>query len=269
VAAAHPIEARVQEVPLAANSVAAPRLVYGRLDPHSPAGVESAYPALYFDVADSADLGRVTFEGLDAVRAARGEHLPYPTDRYAPGDWVFVVDGSPWLVERHGYEMHHYSTSLLNTHRHYVFAFHDHFIEAIAEGIWLDIADRADPFAPPPDHPLAELPVDAPAELFTSPDGLTWKLRRSPRPLDDIIRGSRYCSQRLFQYNLTLDGADKATASIWIRTTNRATTSYFRFEWSWGNEPVSVDGIASPEDFADVWNTYLAGVAERRRRRAG
>lgn len=161
--------------------------------------------------------------------------------------------------------MQHYSTSLLGTHRHYVFAFHDHLVEAIAEGIWLDIADRADPFTPPPDHPLAELPLDAPAELFTSADGLTWNLRRSPRPLDEIIHGSRYCSQRLFQYNLILDGTDKETASIRIRTINGSTTTCFRFQWPLG-EPTQIDGIAGPDDFAVPWNTYLAGVAERRRR---
>jgi hypothetical protein len=54
-------------VPLAADSVGPPRLVYGSLNLHSPGGVDQAYTALYFEVARSADLGRVTFEGLDAV----------------------------------------------------------------------------------------------------------------------------------------------------------------------------------------------------------
>lgn len=59
------------------------------------------------------------------------------------------------LEERHSYEMRYYATPLLDTHRHYLFRFHDEFVEAIAEGIWLDQADRSDPFASPISHPLA------------------------------------------------------------------------------------------------------------------
>jgi len=80
---------------LTADSVASPRLVYGGLDLSAPEG--------------SNELGRVTFEGLDAVRASRGEYLPFDV-------------------------------------------FHDEFAEAIAAGIWLDLADRANPFAPPGSH---------------------------------------------------------------------------------------------------------------------
>lgn len=160
--------------------------------------------------------------------------------------------------------MQHYSTSLLGTHGHYLFAFHDYFVEAIAEGIWLDIADRADPFAPPLDHSLAEFPLDTPAELSTSANGLTWELRRSPHRLDELIDGSRFCSQRLFQYNLVLDETSRETASIWIRTINGVTTSRFSLLWPIG-DAAQVDGIAGPDDFTVPWDSYLAGVAERRR----
>jgi hypothetical protein len=135
------------EVPLTADSVGPPRLVYGGLDLFSADGRDQAYTAVYFEVAASGGLGRVTFEGLDAIRASRGEHLPFDNDhaRFRHGDWVYTVDRSPWLRERHDYETRHYATPLLETHRHYLFVFHDEFVEAIAAGIWLDLADRARP----------------------------------------------------------------------------------------------------------------------------
>lgn len=79
----------------------------------------------------------------------RGETPPYEiTKARAAGDWVFTVEDSSWLAERHHYEMQRYSTPLLEAHQHYVFQFHDEFAEAIAEGIWLDAADPAQPFWP-------------------------------------------------------------------------------------------------------------------------
>jgi hypothetical protein len=63
----------------------------------SPEGAESAYSAPCFGVAYPGDLGRVTFEGLDPIRRSRGEHLPYPADRYKPGHWVYLLDQSGWV----------------------------------------------------------------------------------------------------------------------------------------------------------------------------
>lgn len=256
---------RVMAVPLTADSVAPPRLVYGDLDVSSSEGTDRAYPALYFEVADSGELGRVTFEGLDAIRGSRGEYLPFDDSaiRYSHGDWVFTVDGSRWLRERHAYEVRHYATPLLDTHRHYLFVFHDEFVEVIAEGIWFDIADRADPFAPPVAHPLQAFGLDLPGERFTSADGLEWELRRSPRPEADLIRDSRLCSQRVFQFNLLLDGSNREAASIWIRTIDDVLIS--RMGRAWVDNVDQMEGFATPDDFSHHWETYLSEVAQRRR----
>jgi hypothetical protein len=193
-----PPTARSVDVPLTADSVAPPRLVYGSLDLPPDASRDDGYAAIYFTVAANGQLGRVTFEGLDAVRAARGELLPYgispPRTR---DDWVFAVDDSPWLAERHNYEMQRYSTPLAETHQHYVFEFHDEFAEAIAEGIWLDIADPARPYARPARHPLAELDPDLPSDRFQSASGIEWELRRAAGSDAELISGSRLCSQEL------------------------------------------------------------------------
>ena len=260
------LTARAVKVPLTADSVAPPRLAYGGLDLASDAGRDDSYTAIYFTVAGGGSLGRVTFEGLDAIRAARGETLPYDIrPPRAAGDWVFTVDKSPWLAERHHYEMQRYSTPLLETHQHYTFQFHDEFAEAIAEGIWLDIADPARPYGRPARHPLAELDPGLPCEGFWSASGIEWELRRAPGPDAELVHDSRLCSQRLYQLNLVLDGRSREGASIWLRTRNGHTISRFIRPWPAG-ELARHGGIAHPRDFTEPWEAYLADVAERRRK---
>ena len=258
--------ATVIEVPLVADGVASPRLTYGGLDVLPADGHDRAYAAIYFDVAESDALGRATFEGLDAIRAARGEYLPYEVaDPAKPGDWIYVVNDSAWLRERHRYETFHYATPLLNTHRHYVFQFHDEFVEVIAEGFWLDCADRIDPFGSPATHPLQPFGREAPCERFTSAAGIEWELRRSPRTTSDLIRDSQYCSQRVFQLNLLLDGDNREAANIWVRTIDGVLTS--RMTRPWVGEMGRLEGFAEPGDFSEPWETYLEEVAQRRRQR--
>jgi hypothetical protein len=250
-------------VPLVADSIASPRLVYGGLDLRHPDGADQAYSALYFEVARSGELGRVTFEGLDAVRGSRGEQWPYKVVDHAQDGWVYLVEGAGWLRERHAYEMRHYKTPLLDTHQHYLFVFHDEFVEAIAEGIWFDLADRDDQLAAPPTHPLSPLSPELPNETFASAQGLVWQLQRSPRGDAELLQASRYCSQRVYQFNLTLDGQTRESASIWVRTTRHGLVSRFTRPWPVG-EVARTEGFAQPSDFAQQWETYLAEVAQRR-----
>jgi hypothetical protein len=254
------------EVPLTADSVAPPRLVFGGLNLAADADRDrdNAYAAIYFEVAGNGQLGRVTFEGMDAIRASRGETLPYDISPPRTWDeWVFTVGESPWLSERHSYEMQRYSTPLTDTHQHYVFQFHDEFAEVIAEGIWLDIADPARPYATPARHPLAELDPGLPHEQFQSASGIQWELRRATASDAELIRASRLCSQRLYQLNLVLDGRSREGASIWLRSRNGRTVSRLARRWP-GKELGRHEGIARPDDFEDLWNNYLASVAQRR-----
>src|ERR1039457_5665129 len=203
--------------------------------------------------------------GRGAGGAARGGPLPSvinpPRTR---DDWVFTVDDSPWLAERHHYEMQRYSTPLAETHQHYVFQFHDEFAEAIAEGIWLDIADPARPYARPARHPLAELDPGLPRDRFRSASGIEWELRHAAGSDAELISDSRLCSQRLYQLDLILDGRSREGASIWLRTRNGRTVSQFARPWP-GGELARHEGVARPEDFEDPWEAYLASVAQRRR----
>lgn len=259
---AHPLV-----VPLQADSVLSPRLVYGHVSPLAAADDDDRdCDAVYFPLPHNAGPGegRVTFEGLDAVRACPGEYVPYELAvPFTRGDWVYEISDSSWLSERHAYESRHYDTPLIGTHRHYLFVFHDEYVEAIAQGIWFDEPDAADPRSLPRDHPLARLDGLVSAEPRTSPSGIAWELRRSPKSREAVLQDSELCSQRLYQFNLVLDGRSRESASVWLRTIDGHATSLLKRDWVGG--VASVDGIAEPEDFFDAWERYVADVAGRRR----
>ncbi len=172
--------------------------------------------ALFFEVSDVGSLGRVAFEGLDAIRASRGEVAPYD-DGNDFSSWVYTVQDSAWLAERHEYEWKHYQTPLLETHEHYLFRFHDEFVEAIAAGIWLDLAAEDDPFKVDEAHPqTSSARLESDSRGVTH--GLAWEVRRTTRSREDLLSASVYCSQRLFDFALDLDGKASVSASAWLRT---------------------------------------------------
>ncbi len=244
-----------------------PRFVYGHCAPFTGNGDRDTdalwFPQPHGDDGDGGE-GRVTFEGLDSVRACRGEHLPYEhAVPFTRGNWVYQVSDSPWMTDRHAYEFDHYQTPLTGSYRHYLFKFHDEFIEAIAQGIWLDRPDPTAPLRLPNDHPLARLELQTAAENRQSPSGLSWELRRSPKEHSALIEDSKLCSQRLYQFNLVLDGTSSESASVWLRTVDGRTTC--RMTRAWVGEVANHDGLASAEHFFDVWEQYVGEVAARRR----
>lgn len=255
------ITASMLPVPLDADPVAPPRLLYGALAIHAP-DQDDADTSLYFRTRGGG-LGRVTFEDLDAVRAEGGESPPYDEIYDAADGWVYALTGSPWLQARHDYEVRNYDTPREQTHQHYVFLFHDEYIEAIAEGIWLDTPDPAHPFTPPADHPLHRLQPELPAQHFRSDTGIDWQLRRSPRSDTDLLTASTLCSQRVYQYDTTHDGDTSETASLWLRTRDGDTYSVLR-STVLGSELARHPGLATPDDVTDAWEQHLAEITERR-----
>jgi hypothetical protein len=256
---AHPLT-----VPLQADFVLRPRLVYGGL-PLIPAEGKQPSAAVYFRLEDKGtNFGRVTFEGLDAIRAARGEHFPYArSEPFTAHAWVFQVHDSPWLAERHEYENRHYKTPLLDSHQHYFFRFHDEFIEAVAQGIWFDRPNPEQLLEPPTAHPLQPFALSAPAESRRSPSGIEWELRRATTARTELLSGSVLCSQLLYQFNTVLDGASQPLASVWLRTSNGVTQS--RMTRPWVGQVAEYEGFAESDEFLDPWERYLDEVAARRR----
>jgi hypothetical protein len=124
-------------VPTQADSVLSPQVNYG--DPLT---------GIYFTTQDD-QFGRITFENLDSIKVSRGELIPYEVDQ-EEGQiycWVLKVKNSNWLTERFQYEKRIYGKSyefggnvdeMLTDFSHFVFRFHDEFVEAIARGFWVE-----------------------------------------------------------------------------------------------------------------------------------
>lgn len=192
--------ARGIEIPYEPDHVLSPEVVYR----HDTAD------AIYYPTEQD-EWVRVTFEELDSIRACRGEYLPYPSDD-PPGrrSWVYIVENSRWLRERHAYEAEHYRgcyelggdvDEMLTDYDHYLFQFHDEFVEAIAAGIWLE----KNPVPAEDDdvsntHPLARLTRESALIQRHPLDDREYELWRNPRPLEEILWGARYCSQPLCEF---------------------------------------------------------------------
>ena len=95
--------------------------------------------------------------------------------------------------------------------------------------------------------------------------GVEWELPRSPRAADELIRGARLCSQRLYQFNLALDGDSQEAASVWLRMINGKLISRMTRTWTgeWARRP----GLVQPGSCDQPWQAHLDEVAERRRTR--
>ncbi len=207
-------------VPYRADPVESPIVAYG----DGPSRIE-------FLQDDEVSWGRVTFESLDSLRVCRGEFPPFDTSgvREQPWPWVFVLENSLWLTERHAYESDHYRDSynfggdvdeMLRDFRHFVFTFHDQFVEAIAAGIWLDSSSaRLESTDLEPGHPLFGLPESATTERFID-SGITCQVRTNPRPLEDLVRDAQLCSQNLYEFAAELDGTASSSWTLRIRTRN-------------------------------------------------
>ena len=251
------------EVPLIADSVDSPVLRYGR-----------RMTAIEFATQDG-QWGRVTFEKLDSIKASRGEHEPFP---YAPDEasgysWVKTISKSEWLRERYEYEKRYYGKNynfggdvdeMLDEYSHYIFSFHDEFIEAIAAGIWFDVYDTnlADcDFNP--SHPLRGISHLDCTERFES-SGITCLVRRNPLSFDEIEHAAKLCSQTILDIGADLGGG---TSGDWIltrRVKDGIGKSYLRGYF--GHAVEVYEGIPSLAEIRPHIEKWLSEVRERRRK---
>lgn len=158
--------ARRMPVEVKADLVLSPVVHYGE-----------PFTSLLFPIEDGGE-GRITFENLDALSVCRGEAPPFKLSGKG-NSWVSIIENSPWLMQRYEYESEHYRNvyefcgdvdEMLRDFRHYLFSFHDEFVEAIAAGIWIDVAEAIDRTKLPDDHPLRPLPESATFDQFRAYD---------------------------------------------------------------------------------------------------
>jgi len=221
-------------------------------------------------LTDDDQWARVTFDHLDSIRVSRGEFNPYPTD-WKPGDqlyWVYEVVPSPWLLERYEYEKKYYAHAyefdgdvdeMLRDFSHYVFRFHDQFVEALCAGIWVERLGSEEVSAT---HPLRALPRPALPDLIEA-DGLVCEIWPNTRLMDQILEDAKLCSQKLFQFVLSSDNSNFAW-TLAVRVRNGKVRSSLRR--GFGPVRATFEGVATLEQVRPYVESWLQEVSERRKR---
>lgn len=258
------------KVPVEAQSVDSPMVCYG-------AGRRKT--GIYFVTEDDRH-GRVTFEKLDSIRVSRGEYVPCEDDWVdgAPFCWVYVVENSSWLAERYAYESKHYGDSygfdvkcsvdeMLTDFSHYLFKFHDEFVEATAAGIWFEVDDEPfDERSLTEGHPFLPLPQSALTERIEARD-LICEVRKNQAADDELKAYSRYCGYPIMDFVLDLPDSPAATAEpsfrLSLRNLNGKLSS--RLYRSFGGEIASFNGIADLDQVRPHITRAMGEVRERRR----
>lgn len=250
-------------VPLKADSIDAPIVQYG-----------GGMTAIHFTTDDGL-WGRVTFENLDSIKISRGEYEPYPP---APGEensfhWVTTVSNSEWLRERYEYEKRHYGESynfggdvdeMPREFSHYVFSFHDQFVEVLAAGIWFESADTMlgnQEFES--GHPFHGLKHLATAETFEG-SGITCHVRRNPLPEAEIEQRAQLCSQVILEIGAALDGSVGTDWTLTRRILNGTGKSFLRRYF--GNTVETFDHVPSLAEIRPHVDKWLAEFHERRKK---
>lgn len=254
--------ARGLEVPLEADSVDSPIVQYG-----------GEMTAIHF-TTDDGRWGRVTFERLDSIKVSRGEYEPFPS---APGHgktfhWVTTISNSAWLCERFEYEKRHYGNAynfggdvnkMLTDFSHYVFSFHDQFVEVLAAGIWFESDDEMlGGREPDPDHPLSGLKHVEPVERFEHA-GITCQVRRNPLPMDEIQTRARLCSQPILEVAAELDGRTGTDWSLTHRVRDGVGITSLRGYF--GHPASTFETVPDLQAIRPPINTWLEEVRERRK----
>src|SRR5262249_19250350 len=216
----------------------------------------------------------ITFERLDSLKVSRGEHEPFPPFPDDPDafHWVTTICNSAWLRERYEYEKRHYGEcynfngnvdEMLDEYAHYVFSFHDQFVEAIAAGIWLEVHDELlGDRDLDSTHPLSGLSHLDPAEFFEG-----WSIRcfvcRNPLFKDEIDGAAGLGSKTVLEVGAELDGSSRASWILTRRVRHGTGKSFLRDYF--GNVVETYAGIPSLAEIRPRIEHWLSEVRERRR----
>jgi len=257
--------ARPLPAPITANSVDWPLIHYG-----------GEVNALNFTLDDSEEenpgWGRITFEKFDALRVCRGEYSPYEVSREeSDWSWIWTVEDSPWLAERYAYEKKHYGTSygwggdvdeMVREFSHYLFRFHDQFVEVICAGFWFETSPRClRDQKPGPLHPASNLPASSVIDTFEA-HGIKCQIWKNPRPIEALVTEAAFGSQKLFQFAPELDGETRPSWTLSLRI--RDQRSFVTLETFGRRVEARYQNIPALEQIKPVIEKWLGEVAQRR-----
>jgi len=250
-------------IPVLADDVFSPDVYYGE-----------KLTGIYFQTQDD-EWGRITFYNLDAIKICRGENLPYEDDWKAGQEitWVYKVENSKWIKERFKYENENYGSSyefggnvneMLTDFSHYVFKFHDQFVEVIANGFWFE-KDSSSLFKKElkDGHPFLPLP-EINIKTFES-YCIKYKAVFNPLGIDILIRDTKYCPQKLIEFAVEFEGKYSVSQTLIIMQRQGKLISILR--QFIGRSLFEKEGVATFDEIKPVVDKYIGEVAERRKRK--
>lgn len=246
-------------IPLIADPVLSPDFVYGPVT------------GLYFTTTEE-QYGRITFEHLDAVKICRGEMPPPPFDMAvrARGVWIYQAEHSPWQQERFAYEKEHYAeayefggdvTEMLTDFKHYLFSFHDEFIEAIARGFWFEQSES--PLlgkALTPGHPFLPLPAENAASITVGT--VTSQIRKNPKCKAQLIQDAQFCRQTVYAFAFERNGKAIVHHQVVLSYRNGALLSILLGPM--GAQVAAFDGWVHLDAVTPYIEAFLEDVSRRR-----
>jgi len=248
------------KIPVITDSVLSPNFFYGN------------HTGIYFITSPNDKHGRITFENLDAVKICRGEMMPYMFDYSLQerGTWIYQMENSEWQKERFEYENKHYGHSyefggdvneMLSDFRHYLFSFHDEFIEVIARGFWFEEAESS-LFGKElsAEHPFLPLPLDN-MEIMTV-HSVKGQIRKNPKPKEQLIQDAQFCSQKLFEFAVEFEGNARVYNTVLLSYRYGELISTLRGYL--GRQEAMYYGAVGLEHVKPLIEKYMMEVHERR-----
>jgi hypothetical protein len=247
-------------IPILADRVLSPDVYYG-----------DELTGIYFQTEDD-QFGRITFDNLDAIKVCRGENLPFP-DNWEVGQkfpWVYKIEKSKWLKERFDYENENYGSSyefvgnvneMLTDFSHYIFKFHDQFVEVIARGFWFE-KDTNSLFKKElkDGHPFLPLP-ETNVKIFEIA-GIKYKAIFNPITTDNLIQNTQYCQQKLIEFAVEFEGTFSVSqALIIMQRQSKLVSLLTQFI---GRVEFEKEGVATFEDIKPLIDKHIKEIAERR-----
>ena len=172
------------------------------------------------------------------MKICRGEMFPYDYtwEKHKRGTWIFKVCNSPWLKERFEYEQKHYGRSyefggnveeMLTDFTHYLFSFHDEFIEVIARGFWFEESKKsllgkkltkAHPFLPLPQKKIKYIVLH----------NKRYRVTFNPLPIETLIENTHLCEQKVFEVSHLFEGEYMKDQTLVIMRRNGKVMSILR-----------------------------------------
>ena len=252
------------KIPVVADYVLSPDILYSS---------KPLEDAIYFTTEDD-QYGRITFDNLDAIKVCRGEYIPYDFDysRSTADEWVYQIENSKWQQERFEYENKHYGDSyefggdikeMLTDFKHYLFVFHDQFVEVVTRGFWFEkSAENLFKKELTSGHPRLPL-TDEDMELMTV-QSLNCQIRKNPKSEAELVHDATFYRQKLFEFTLIFDGDEYSHPSWVVHVIHRNERVLSVLNASLGREITEFEGIVTLETVKPFIENQMKEIAERR-----